>query len=443
MVSFFAGVRIISGPLPFAMLCFAILLVAILLFRRRSTAGRGWPVVVFAFVTAGAGFGLAACWLVVDVINAFDTSLSPAARVWVAASFAAIALGLANLRRSRARRKLGALASILVFVLVGAGAVNAEFGQYTTIGSLTGVSSFGALPAQSLQAQRAALAIQAPPAHDLWNTWTPPANLPSRGIVGTVTIPATVSHFAARKAFVYLPPAALVPDPPRLPVLVMMSGQPGSPENVIAAGHIDHLFDAIARQNRGLAPIVVVPDQLSAPGVNPMCVDSPLGNSATYLTTDVPTWIRANLNVASAASSWAIGGFSQGGTCAIQLGAAHPQIFGSILDVSGELAPHTGTPAQTIASGFGGDTAAYDAAKPLALLADHAPYADMVGVFAAGSLDSRYEPMITTVAAAAGAAGIRTTVLTSPGTSHDWSTVRYAIENGMPVILKQMGLTTL
>ncbi len=441
MDPFFARMQIIDGPLPIVLLSIAVVLIILLVLRRRRTAGRKWPLTVAVALIIGAAVGLGACWLFVDLLNAFNTSLSPISRAWVAAAFAASALALVNLRRSRVRRKLGALASILVFVLVGAVGVNAQFGQYTTIGSLTGASPFENLPTKVLLDQKAAIGSGVIAAGAMWNNWTPPADLPANGIVGHIVIPSTVSHFQAREALVYLPPAALVSNPPALPVLVMLSGQPGSPDHVFAAGHLDRLFDTFASQNGGLAPIIVVPDQLSAPNVNPMCVDSKIGNSATYLTVDVPNWIKSNLHVQSGASSWAIGGFSQGGTCSIQLGAGHPELFGSILDVAGELEPHVGSPEQTIANGFGGDAAAYDAAKPLAVLAGHAPYSDTVGVFTAGALDSRYTPIIAEVAAAAKKAGMRTTILSSPGTSHDWSTVRYAVENGMPLILQHMGLT--
>ena len=47
---------------------------------------------------------------------------------------------------------------------------------------------------------------------------------------GPVIIPATVSGFRARDAHLYLPPAVLVPNPPELPVLVMMMGLPGGPD---------------------------------------------------------------------------------------------------------------------------------------------------------------------------------------------------------------------
>lgn len=442
MGPFLAHVMLFGGPLPLVIECLSALAAVFLIVRRRPRGRRvRWVVAVVAALIAGAAVGLLLCWVVGDLFNAFDVTLSPVSRTWIALAFAGIALALLNLVKTRVGRRVGAVAGIVVFALLGTLGVNADFGQYPTLASALGISSFPDLPATLLAAQQARAGTAPSTEVPLWKTWEPPAGMPSKGIVGAVTIPATVSHFAAREALVYLPPAALVPNPPALPVMVMLSGQPGSPDNIFIAGHLDSVMNTIAAADGGLAPIVVVPDQLSAPDVNPMCVDSKIGNSASYLTVDVPAWIRANLDVQSATTAWGIGGFSQGGTCAIQLGAGHPELFGSVFDISGELEPKVGTPAQTIAAGFAGDAAKYDAAKPLSIIAAHAPYKNTVGVFAAGSLDTKYTPWIATVAAAAQSAGITTSVLSSPGTAHDWHTVRYAFQHGLPAIYAQMGLS--
>ncbi|MEP6481540.1 MAG: alpha/beta hydrolase-fold protein [Rhodoglobus sp.] len=441
MGPFLTGIRVIGGPLPIVIYVLAALATVLLILRAVPRGGRlRWLVTVLVAVFAGAAIGVLTCWIVGDLFNAFDVTLSFSSRAWVAAAFAGVALAIVNIARGRARRRAVAIASIVVFVLLGALGVNKDFGQYPTLASILGISSIPALPTALVDSERAGAGTATTTEVPLWQSWRAPADLPKKGIVGGITIPATVSHFAARKAVVYLPPAALVANPPALPVFIMLSGQPGTPENVFISGHLDAIADRIAAANNGLAPIVVVPDQLTAPGVNPMCVDSVIGKSATYLTVDVPRWIRANLNVQSAPAAWGIGGFSQGGTCSIQLGAGHPEIFGSILDVSGELEPKVGTPEQTIQRGFAGDAAAYARAKPLALLAAHGPYSDTVAVFAVGSLDAKYNPWVATVSTAASAAGMRATLLSSPGTGHDWYTVRYALEHGLPTIYAQMGL---
>ncbi|MEO7124017.1 MAG: alpha/beta hydrolase-fold protein, partial [Lacisediminihabitans sp.] len=251
---------------------------------------------------------------------------------------------------------------------------------------------------------------------------------------GAVEIPATHSRFRVRHGVVYLPPAALTRHPPRLPVLVMMSGQPGAPTNMVTSVNMPSILDHYAQAHRGLAPIVVIPDQLGGPYDNPMCVDSPLGRSATYLSVDVPNWIHGHLNVSNDRRDWAIGGYSQGGTCSIQLGAKFTSIFGNILDISGELAPHRGSYGATVAAAFGGSAAAYQAAMPLSLLTAHAPFTDTLGIFAVGGRDQRYRPIETRIREAAASAGMTTTEIVAPNSGHDWKTVGYAVDHALDVL---------
>jgi enterochelin esterase-like enzyme len=440
--SFLSSVQIIGGPTPFIIGGIAIAAVAVLAFRRRPRGKRlSWAITVAIAAIVGALIGLVACWLVSDVAKPLEVSLTPSARGWLALAFAAISVAIVNIPGSRLRRKMGALVAIMCFALVAAIGVNADFGQYPTLGSIVDASSYTTMPTDILQSQRAAASHTRAGTVKLWQNWNAPPTMPTHGTVGTVTIPATISNFAARAAYVYLPPAALVATPPPLPVLIMLAGQPGSPQAVFVAGRLAVLLDSIAAQHQGLAPIVVVPDQLSAPDHNPMCVDSPLGNSATYLSVDVPNWIRANFSVQVDPSRWAIAGFSQGGTCSIQLAAAHPHLFGTVLDICGELAPSLGSETETIARGFHGDAAAYRAEKPLALLASRAPYANSVAIFGAGQFDATFAPFARDIAAAASRAGMQTSLFVSPGSGHDWSTVRYTLERGLPIVFRQMGLT--
>lgn len=413
----------------------------VLALARRTSLRRG--LVLLGAAAAGAALGLLLCWLLSDELDLFEVSLSPVSRSWVAVAFAAAGLAAAAVTRRGAARRAAAVAAIPLALLVGTLGVNADFGQYTTIGSLWDAPAARPLPAQVLAAQ----AAEAPGSRGsragalaLWRRADEPG-MPRHGIVGRVDIPATSSHFAARPGYVYLPPAALVAHPVRLPVLIMLSGQPGGPDDVIQAGRLAQIMDARAAAHHGLAPIVVVPDQLSAPAVNPMCVDSAdLGRSASYLTVDVPNWIRTHLAVQASPAAWAIGGFSQGGTCAIQLGAAHPGLFSAILDVSGQLAPKNGSLQHTIAVGFGGDAARYRTALPEALLAAHAPYSDEVAVFGSGQFDAKYGPGIDRMAAAARAAGIAVTRRVAPGTAHDWHTVQWVMTDAFGPIAAHLGL---
>ncbi|MEO6943076.1 MAG: alpha/beta hydrolase-fold protein [Lacisediminihabitans sp.] len=319
-------------------------------------------------------------------------------------------------------RTIALLGGGVVILLSTAVGVNTVTGSFATIGSLVGKT---VLPSLTLPA------LTSGPSPSNWDA---PSHLLPQGHYGVVEIPATASRFKHREDVVYLPPAALAPHPPKLPVLIMLSGQPGVPMNMVTSVDIPSILDHYARAHRGLAPIVVIPDQLGAPYANPMCVDSPLGRSATYLSVDVPAWIRSHLNVSADRQDWAIGGYSQGGTCSIQLGSRFTATFGNILDISGELAPHRGSVASTVKDAFGGSTAAYEAAKPLNLLASHAPFADTLAIFAVGERDKRYRPIETTMREAAARAGMNTVEIVAPNSAHDWKTVGYAIDRAIAVL---------
>lgn len=140
-------------------------------------------------------------------------------------------------------------------------------------------------------------------------------------------IPGTLSGFTARPAGIYLPPAALVDSPPALPLVVMMMGQPEDPDPRFAAESLNEF----AAQNRGLAPIIIVADQLGNSLVDDLCLDTArFGNAETYINKDVVDWARSNLNVIGDARHWTVAGYSHGGQCAISFGAKYPEIWGNI-----------------------------------------------------------------------------------------------------------------
>lgn len=379
----------------------------------------------------GAAVGVLACWLAGDVWDAFGIGLSVTTRLWVATACAGVAVAAVNFTGSRARRVVAAGVAIPVFLVAAAVGINVDFGAYPNVAYALGGTPYRPLAAAQL-GHAAADVGATPTPHSPLAAWRPDHPLAAHGTVGTVDIPGVVSHFQARHAVVYLPPAAVQPDAPRLPVIIALSGQPGSPSDMFVAGHMPEVLDAYARRHDGIAPIVVVPDELGVPGRNPMCVDSPLGDVATYLTVDVPRWIHEHLKATPAADGWGIVGFSAGGTCAIQLAAAHPHLFRALLDISGEVAPTMGP--DTVQAAFGGSQAAYDAAKPAAILAAHAPYSDTPAIFAVGGDDARYTAEMHAVERAARRAGMRTSTIVSPGTAHDWNTVQYAIRRGLPTI---------
>jgi enterochelin esterase-like enzyme len=405
---------IVGGPILIGLYLVAAAVTVILL-ARRPTLRR--LAVATAAVLGGALIGWLVAWLVSDVWNLYGISFSVVTRLWIAAFFAGSCLALVSLFRSRWWRKGVAILAIPVFLVTAAAGINADFGAFTTLNSALGIGQFSPLDPAPVQ-----------------------SGVPSAGTVGSVTIPATVSGFAARPGLVYLPPVARIKNPPALPVVIMLSGQPGSPDDIFTSGRLASIFNAYAASHNGYAPIVVVPDQLGSSESNPMCVDSPLGNSATYLTVDVPAWIRAHLHVTNSPTGWALAGFSEGATCTLQLGGANPELFGTLFAISSELVPQQGSIANTIKVGFGGSAQAFAEAAPSAIFAAHAPYADMKAIFAVGENDARYLPWAKTLNADAAQAGMKTELLISPGTAHDWHTVIGAWTTALPQIAIDLGL---
>lgn len=433
MIEWLQAVRIDHAKVLFVALGVTVVLFVVLAVRGHV---RRWIVPTLVSTIVAAGSGILIVWLVGDVWDVFDYTFTATFRLWVALLLAGGAFAAMSFRHTRLWRKLVAAAAILSIAVTSALFINADFGEYRTVGDIFTPREVPALslprPAPVDAADVATPGFAA--------AWTPPGEMPATGSVGEIKIPATVSHFDARNAVVYLPPAARTAHPPKLPVMVMLSGQPGAPDDLFVKGGLAHTLDAYAAAHKGLAPIVVVPDQLGAPEKNPMCVDSPLGNSATYITQDVTAWIQANLPVTTDHRYWGIGGFSQGATCTTQFGPAHPDLYRTWFDIAGEQAPTIGD--NTVRNGFGGSQAAYDAAKPAAILARNAPYQDVAAIVGYGSLDTRLGPETQTVEAAMQAAGVSTTEIVSPGTAHDWNTVTYIFGKGIPLLAERLGLDT-
>ncbi|MFC5502966.1 alpha/beta hydrolase-fold protein [Lysinimonas soli] len=403
----------------------AMVIIAILLIPRGRSRPRpwlAWPVPVLV----GAGIGLLLTWLIGDVADAFGLTLTPITRMWVALGFAGIALAVTRLWTSSWWRRIIAAMGIPIMALGALAGINVDFGAYRNLHDALGLGNYPTLTESIAPASAA-------------RTWTPPVDMPRTGIVRRVAIPGPTSRFAARDAVVYLPPAALTANPPRLPVILMFAGQPGAPSDMFTAGRVEKTLDAYATAHHGIAPMVVAPDQLGAPDRNPMCVDSPLGDVASYITIDVTRWIRSHLPVATDPDSWAIAGYSEGGTCAMQFGAGHPDLFSSILSISGELAPTIG--AKTVDVAFHGSAEAYRHAQPLSLLAAHGPYTGSYAIFGAGQDDAKFSTFQHTTDAAAKAAGMQTEFISSPGTAHDWNTVRYVLARGLPKLADRLVTT--
>jgi pimeloyl-ACP methyl ester carboxylesterase len=422
------GIAIIDGPLPWVVYAIALALFLVLLIREPT---RRWVLTALLALLIGALVGLG-IGLLADATDVFGDALPTPVLWWAAATFAAIGLAIANLWRSPLWRKIVALVGIVVFAIAGTIGINAVYGLNPTLGSLFGVVDDNPIVVPTSTATAAA--------GPLSETFTPPADMPAKGQQGTQVIPATASGFTARAAGIYLPPAALVPNAPPLPLVIMMMGHPGNPDPSYIAG----VLDDFAAKNKGLAPIVVVPDQLGPDGNDPACADSTAyGNAETYVTKDVVEWATQNLHIMQDPKYWVIAGYSNGGGCAVKYLAKYPQQWKNLIDVSGEPFPGSEDADSVTSTIYGGDTAAFEAAKPINIMKAAPPgtYDGMTAVFTAGAQDPTYIQAAEDVSSEAQAVGMSVTYYEVPGAGHTGDALPDGLQEGFTVMYPVLGLS--
>jgi enterochelin esterase-like enzyme len=339
--------------------------------------------------------------------------------------------------RARWRRRAWAALAAALVVLDAATQINIFFGQYPAVRNAIGLSPRNVVHLADVTARRPV--VENGPRGGLVRGWKPPADMPPTGRLAQIHIPGTRSGFRARNGWVWLPPAYLASRHPRLPLLVLLAGQPGRPGDWFDGGRLDTVLNAFAVRHRGLAPVVVIPDDLGAPLANPLCMDSRLGRAETYLTVDVPAWIHQNLQVDRDTDHWAIGGYSHGGTCALQLAVRRPDLFPTFVDVSGQREPTLGGGVtRTVDLAFGGDAAAFRAVNPLDTLATR-QFPHTLAVLAVGRDDRDYWPQQRDVRRACQRAGMRVEWVTVPG-GHSWTAWKAGFTRGLDLIGSRLGL---
>lgn len=423
---------LLSGALPVTLLVLGVLGgLWLLAGRRRWYQTRALPLcaVASAIVT------LLIAYLIERVWHPFPDPLATSIYVYI--GLAIFALTLLVPRIVAGGRVLPAVITVLATlaaVTACANQINNSFGAYPTVRDALGFApgdevSFGQVPGA-----RARTVTGRP----LAANWTAPADLAATGTVSAAAIPGTVSGFSARDAEIYLPPAYFADPRPLLPVLLLLPGQPGSPQDWLVGGRLAATMDSFAREHQGLAPVVVVADGTGSELANPLCVDSKLGNVATYLAKDVPAWVKTNLQVDRDPKSWAVGGLSYGGTCSLQLATNYPAIFPTFLDISGQVEPTLGSRAQTVNAAFGGDVAAFAKVNPMDLMREHR-YPDTAGMIVVGRNDEVYGPGAKKVYQAAKAAGMDIGFAQLPG-GHDFTLWSSALAKELNWLAQKVGL---
>lgn len=400
--------------------------------------------VVAAVTLLAAALVAAVHWFLIYVITVIPAELPGETLAWSLAAVGALLLwlmrlfGLRGRRGSRTKRwrsSAVATAAFLAVLALSAVQINIYFGLNHTVGDLTGTAVARIQPLE-VGLTRAA---GGPPATGLAH-WQAPAELPE-SVIRKAAIPGTVSGFQSRDAYVYLPPAYQSSPRPALPVLVLFSGQPGSPADWLTGGALRSRLDGFAAQHAGVAPVAVVVDPNGSPSGNTLCLDSRIAQADTFLARDVPDWINSTLDVDPDPRHWAAGGFSFGGTCAMQMLTRHPNVYSAALAFSSEEEPAIAKErAKTVDASFGADTAAFDRLTPLRVMAEN--HFDGHGVyFAAGDRDPQFIRSMDVLSEAARRAGFTVETQRIANAGHSWDTASNGLPGGLDFLARRWGIS--
>ncbi|MDT0195866.1 alpha/beta hydrolase-fold protein [Arthrobacter sp. AB6] len=434
-MDWFFDIRLIDGPVYWASLVLGVAGAAYLLLPPSAVARRSWLLKVIA--AAAAAFALVASihWALINVFSVFPENIPDAVLLWVVPGVAALILVLLRIPRNTWRRRTAGLVAALLVVALSAVQINAYFGLNKTVSDLLG-AALARIPTleqelmrQPGQSDGAAL-----------RGWEPQGDVPAEGELRKAFIPGEKSGMNARDAYIYLPPAYFAKNRPALPVLVLIAGQPGGPADWLTGGALQSHLDSYAASHGGVAPVVVVPDANGSQSANTMCMDSRIAHADTYLSEDVPNWIKSTLAVDTNHRRWAAGGFSFGGTCALQLGTRHPDLFPAVLSFSGEAEPAIAKERQkTIDASFPGDPDAFNRQTPLAIMKQQR-FEGSGMYLTAGKDDPEFVAYLRTLAAAATEAGFTVRAHEVEQTGHSWDTSSKRIADALDFLAERWGI---
>lgn len=406
------------APVTVQVIAGLVLLAALRRRRRRLVVG----------VAVGAGAAAAAHWYVTSQGLAGD----PAPRglwLWIALTGFATTTLVSGWRDARWWRRAAALTAVPLCALCAVSAVNLWTGYFPTMGTAWGQLTAGPLPDETDMATVAAFQVH--------------HAVPRSGSLVPVDTGDAGSNFKHRGELVYLPPAWFASDPPpRLPTILMIGGEMNTPQDWARAGNAVQTADAFAATHGGNAPVLVFADVGGTFNNDTECVNGRRGRVADHLTKDVVPSVISRFGVSADPSNWGIVGWSMGGTCAIDLTVMHPDRFSAFEDIAGDLAPNSGTKAQTIDRLFGGDAAAYAAFDPTTVMTRHGPYTGMSGWFAVNGAGISPPPQTAAAAQSlctlGASRGIDCTIVTRPG-KHDWPFASGAFAEALPWLAGQIG----
>jgi enterochelin esterase-like enzyme len=145
-----------------------------------------------------------------------------------------------------------------------------------------------------------------------------------------------------RAVYVYLPPQYFQPAyrAYRFPVIELIHGQPGGPQDWITVVGVTRAFDHLLAAKLASPAVLVMPDANGGDRISLQCLNQAGGpQDLTYLAVDLPAQVSRMLRVARPGRAWGIAGYSEGGFCAANMALRYPHQYGFAGVLSGYFAP--------------------------------------------------------------------------------------------------------
>lgn len=385
-----------------------------------------WRPLVLAITVSACGAALLG-WAVPAYFGAIGGDKSWV--FWVICGTTLFSLWVAGwvLVRQRARAYLAACSVFLSTAGLVAG-LNITFSLFPTLGTLVEGAPYTTVSFEQFQQLDQ---------HSTSKVSTP--SIYGHAVLVKVPIESTVSGFTpGTSPMVYLPPAYFTDSSRQFPVIVLMAGLPGTSMDWFDYGELGQIMRDFERDHHGNSPIIVAVDATKDSTTDLGCFDSTMAKVQTYLDTDIPEGIKKYFRVSSDPNMWAIGGFSYGGTCALQVVSVNPEPYHRFFDFSGDLIPGKGSIDENAKTYFDGDQARALATDPQTVLASR-KYTDISGRFVAGREETEHLTALTTLNEAAMSAGMDTQLLVVDG-GHAYQTWRLALIEILPWLYSELGM---
>jgi enterochelin esterase-like enzyme len=145
-----------------------------------------------------------------------------------------------------------------------------------------------------------------------------------------------------RAVYVYLPPQYFWSSykPYRFPVVELIHGQPGEPQDWINVVGVTATLDHLVIQHLAQPVVLVMPDANGGENVSLQCLNQAGGpQDLTYLAEDLPDQIAHIVRVQPPGPAWGLAGYSEGGFCAANMALQFPGRYGFAGSLSGYFKP--------------------------------------------------------------------------------------------------------